>query len=296
MGIRFGRIRLWHVLLITLGLSAVAAARAASSNTPALYAGGVAGITDLLDPANSQTFRAMGGGLYLHNSGWQELTADEKKRVLGIFRGAPIAIELGFGSGAAWGRLYEKDYLAYGIVPTFVAANAFNPRKHPAPEQWRDFSAVLHEDGVPSSALILPIFGGAYIATLGDNMVSRSPDFRAIVQAARGVVLDTPPAYAMEREQMYRDWVVDAIRWTTQRGLTSVVILSPHNAGVNWGEATIRYVRYLNAQGATPSIFVCENYRASAPFNYPNRVGNDRLPYSALGNCELLEQQVLRSR
>jgi hypothetical protein len=272
-------------------------ARALAQNGPALYAGGVAGIADLVNPANSQAFRAQGGGLYLHTTGWAELTPEQEKAVLQIFKVNPIAVEMGFGSGNAWGKLYEKYYLPYGVKPVFIAANAFAKNYHPTAEQWRTYSAELRGHGIPGTTLILPTFEypnfAPNIPSLSKNKVSTVLVFQEIIQAAGGIVLDTPPNYAMNREAAYRDWVVDAIRWTAQRRLMTVVILSPHTSGKRWPEATATYVRALYSQHAIPSAFVCENYTDHAPANYPNPVGNDQIPYTALGDCELLKQQIL---
>lgn len=280
-----------------LGAAGRPTGRAAAQRGPALYAGGVTGIADLLNPTNSQTFRAEGGGLYLHHNGWAKLTPEQRKRVLEIFQGAPVAVEVGFGSGNTWGLRYERYYLAYGVKPVFIAANAYARGNQPTVEQWRTYSAELRGHGIPGTTLILPTFEyqnfGPNIPILSENKVSSGAVFQGIIQAAGGIVLDTPPQYAMGREAAYRDWVVDAIRWTAQQRLMTVVILSPHQSGTHWPEDTARYLRFLNGQHAVPAAFVCENYLDHAPANYPNVVGNDHVPYTALGDCELLKQQIL---
>jgi hypothetical protein len=286
---------LWAVLIFACCFGAPAA----ESANPALYAGGVTGIADLLDPANSQTFRAAGGGLYLHNSGWATFTPAEQARVLQIFRGRPVAIEFGYGSGRAWGEVFEKHYATYGIKPTFIAVNAVKDPGFPPPDQWQAYSAALRAHGVPASTKILPIFlfenSQRNIATLPNNMVSSSAAFQNIVETGGGLVLDTPPQYVFAREPAYRDFIIDALRWTARHGLMSVVILSPHKAGTRWGEFTVRYVHYLYSHAAMPSVFVCENYKITTPSIYANVVGSDRVPYQALGNCELVRQKILPS-
>ena len=288
-----------YVISMVFYLCSLALVRAHPSGErePAIYAGGVAGIADLLNPSNSQIYRAKGGGLYLHNSGWGELTTDQQSRILQVFRGDPIAVELGFGSGAAWGDIYRTRYLAFGIHPVFIASNAFSQNNHPTPEQWSKYSAGLRDHGVPASTLILPTFEyqnfKANIDTLSQNEISLSSEFQAIARTAGGVVLDTPSGYSMAREPAYRDWIVDAIRWTAQHGLKSVVILSPGSSGKNWGRDTERYARYLSGHDAMPSAFVCENYAGSTSPNYPNRVGSESYSYTALGNCLMLKQTIL---
>jgi hypothetical protein len=282
---------------LCLGAAAGPTGRAAAQRGPTLYGGGVAGIADLLNPANSQTFRAEGGGLYLHHSGWAKLTPEQRKRVLEIFQRAPLAVELGFGSGSEWGLVYETYYLAYGVKPVFIASDAFGHNRQPTVEQWRTFSTELRGHGIPGTTLILPTFEyqnfGPNVTTLGKNKVSSVAVFQGIIRAAGGIVLDTPPQYAMDREAAYRDWVVDAIHWTAQQRLMTVVILSPHKSGMHWPEDTARYLRFLSEQRAIPAAFVCENYLDHAPVNYPNVVGSDHDPHTTLGDCELLKEQIL---
>jgi hypothetical protein len=291
--------RLSCIIFATLYISAAGGltGRAAAQSGPAVYAGGVIGIADLVNPNNSQTFRAESGGLYLHHTGWAGLTPEQRKRVLEIFQGAPVAVEVGFGSGNKWGQIYERYYLAYGVKPVFIAVNAYARGNQPTLEQWRTYSTELRGHGISGTTLILPTFEyqnfRPNVPTLSKNKVSSVAVFQDIIRAAGGIVLDTPPSYSMAREAVYRDWVVDAIHWTAKRRLTTVVIMSPSNSGTHWPDDTARYLQFLNRQNAIPAAFVCENDTNRAPADYPNVVGNDHVPYTALGNCGLLKQQIL---
>jgi hypothetical protein len=256
-----------------------------------VFAGGVAGVGALTVASNSAAFRAAGGGLYLHNNGWGDLNATQRKQVLEIFSNAPVAIELGFGGspGAAktWANACQRNYLALGIRPEFIAANAFAGNNHPTPEQWSAYMAALRIAGVPASTLILPTFEfqnfRPNIATLAENVVSKNAEFQAIIRAAGGIVLDTPPGFFFSREPAYRDWVVDAIRWTRAQNLKAVVIVSPHNSKNNFAADARRFVEYLRAHKAVPDTFAVENYTPHAPTDYPNRVGNENQINTALG-------------
>jgi len=276
------------------------------ANTPAtkaacaIFAGGVAGVADLTVSANSAGFRAAGGGLYLHNNGWGSLNVAQRKQVLEIFSNAPVAIELGFGgsksSAAAWAKACRNNYLNPGIKPAFIAANAFAGNNHPTPEQWADYMTALHSAGVPESTLILPTFEyqnfRPNLATLAQNVVSQRADFQAIIRRAGGIVLDTPSGYFFSREPAYRDWVVDAIHWTRAQGLKAVVIASPHSSKDAFAADTRRFLEYLQAQQAVPDIFAVENYNPKAPVDYPNVVGNENKPNTALGVARWLQSQT----
>ena len=119
-------ITLFAVLLLTFPQLIRAADAAGKNSSYAVFAGGVAGVADLTVAGNSSAFRAAGGGLYLHNNGWNSLTGAQRRQVLAIFSNAPTAIELGFGgndrSAKAWAGACRRSYLAPGIRPEFIAA------------------------------------------------------------------------------------------------------------------------------------------------------------------------------
>jgi arylsulfatase A-like enzyme len=261
-------------------------------------AGGVSGVADLVAPEHSQAFRAAGGGLYLHNNGWGKLKDAERKAVLQLFKDRPVAIELGFApSSQAWAECYRRAYLSYGILPRFIAANAFAGNNHPTPEQWQDYSARLRQVGLPKSSLVLPTFEyanfGPNIPTLAHNKVSDRLDFQQILSEAGGLVIDSPSGYFFSREQAYRDWVVDALHWAREHRQVSVVIASPHIFGKPFPEHTKKLVQYLRDHAALPDIWVCENYTETDPGKYINRVGNEDNPVTVLGTARLLLMDYL---
>ncbi|XAM01487.1 hypothetical protein OT109_08830 [Phycisphaeraceae bacterium D3-23] len=268
-----------------------------TTNAPAVFTGGVAGVADLADPDHSARYRAAGGGLYLHNNGWQALTDAQRQRVLDIFDDAPIAIELGFNPIAGWPGLYEREYLRYGIEPDLIAANAFDRNNLPTPEQWARYTRGMRAAGVGDDTRILPTFEyanfGENLATLTDNTLSRREDFQQIADAAGGIVLDTPPQFFFEREQAYRDWVLDAIRWCNAQGHHCVVIVSPHHAAERFPEFVDRFVSYLEEHEAEVDAWVSENYHADAPDDYANVVGDEDEPATTLGvGLRLLSRDI----
>jgi len=255
-----------------------------------IFAGGVSGAADLVDPAHSVKFRTSGGGLYLHNSGWGSLTPAQKAAVLQTWRGSPVMIELGFGGTPArartWGEAYKSHYGDMGIHPAYIAANAFAGDNHPTPAQWTAYMAALRASGVPSTTIIMPTFEYQNfkdsIPTLLDNEVSKSAVFQALITSAGGIVLDTPSGYFFGREENYRTWVVDAIQWTRNHHLRCIVIVSPHSSKTHWDTDAARYLAYLHDHAALPTDFAVENYSTAGP-GYPNPVGSEDAPNTALG-------------
>ncbi len=133
-------VRPWVACILMVN-SATPNCQAGAPKTP-VYAGGVAGIKDLLDPNNSRAYRAAGGGLYLHNSGWTPLDRRQKEQILQVFKESPIAIEIGYGVKdrvQAWATLVKTSYLDLGIKPDFICANAFAEQNEPSEADWKVF-------------------------------------------------------------------------------------------------------------------------------------------------------------
>ncbi|MCX6895088.1 MAG: hypothetical protein NTZ16_06230 [Verrucomicrobia bacterium] len=274
---------------------------AAPTVRPQIFVGGVAGIEDLLVEKHSAQFRALGGGLYLHNNGWALLKPAQQRALLRMFKDRPVAIELGFGgkpaSAESWAHRLKTGYIDAGCSPDFIAANAFAHDSRPTPAEWKAYTEKLRTaGGLPVKALVLPTFEYANfspnIRALAKTKVSQMPEFQEIVRYAGGIVIDAPCGYFFKREQGYRDWVVDAIRWTQRAGLKAVHIASPNRTGEQFDEEAIRLVNYLKEKNAMPNVFVSENYEAHPPSNYPNRVGDESVPHTTLGVALLLAKQV----
>lgn len=282
------------VCRILIALAALAAALYAEHTAPIpplrVYAGGVAGLTDMLDAAGSRQFRAAGGGLYLHNSGWQTLRADQRKKILENFSDCPVMLELGFGRDAgqvkAWAEVLKKDYLDLGVRPVVIASNAFDSNTRPTLEQWLAFAQGLRQAGLAETTKLLPTFEyqNYHLADqLAQNRITLSADFQNLLRAAGGIVIDSPAGYFFSREQAYRDWVVDAIRWSHSQQLYALVIVSPHTSADQYSEDAERFVRYLCEHDAVPDAFSVENYNPAAGPDWPNRVGREDQPDSQLG-------------
>jgi hypothetical protein len=268
-----------------------------------IYAGGVAGITDLADPNNSKSFRAGGGGLYLHNSGWTPLDRRQKERILDVFKRSPIAIEIGYGVNdrvKAWATLVKTSYVDLGINPVFICANAFAEGNEPSEAEWKDFVKGIRDTGIPKETLVLPTLEyqnfGKNQKTLLANRISVSTRFQAIIRHSGGLVLDAPPGYFLyEREPAYREWVVDAIQWTRKQKLKAVLIVSPHKSGKNYADHTQEMLTFLRQRSAMPSAIVSENYVEKPPKDYPNVVGSESRRSTTLGVAYSLLRTVGRT-
>lgn len=253
-------------------------------NSVPVYAGGVAGILSLSDPANSDVFRAYGGGLYIHSYAWGSILDEERRKIISAFAGSPIAVELGFGAGPGWGIIFQQHYQNYGIQPRYITVNAFADKTTPTVSSWQEYMDMLRSHGVANSTKIYPTFEYQNYK-VGSELIplSMNPQLQELISVSGGVVFDTPPRYAFDREQNYRDWIVDAIHWTRSRGYNSIIIISPHNSGTNWESDTHEYINFLARFDALPAEFVSENYTSTEDPSYPNVVGNEDTQFNTLG-------------
>lgn len=132
-----------------------------------------------------------------------------------------------------------------------------------------------------------------HIPTLADNKVSDRVDFQQIISASGGLALDIPANYYFTREQVYRDWVVDAIQWARSNNYSVMIIVSPRNSGINYHHHVQSFVDALGDADALPNVFSVENYSTQDPSIYPNIVGSEDVPYHQLGAARLLQTQYL---
>tara|TARA_R110002124_G_scaffold260866_1_gene426818 strand:+ start:1568 stop:2479 length:912 start_codon:yes stop_codon:yes gene_type:complete len=264
-----------------------------------VYAGGVMGISDMLNAKSSDSFRNNEGGLFLHNSGWGNLKVRERRQLINVFKGSPIAIEIGYDRTGKvnWPHWLKGAYIDLGINPHFVTVNAFAERNIPTPSDWKKIHDLLKEV-TPKETLILPTFEfanfGKYRNRLVTDRLSNSANFQNIVSTSGGLTLDVPPLVFLSREKEYKEWIIDALKYSRRKGLTSVVIISPNKSGNNFPQHTSTFLQTLARQNALPSVYVVENY-VNGPPNYPNRLGNDKNPVTILGLAnKLLKSPALK--
>lgn len=268
--------------------SAIAAA------TIKVFAGGVSGIEALADPANSTEYRKLGGGLYLHGTGWGKISTAVKTDILKTFSGKPVMVEIGYSETTPQSRLnnYINEYHNRGIRPDFVTCNAFASGNVTTPEKWDAWIKSFRAAGVAETTKILPTFEyqnfPGNIPTLSSNKVSQRDDFQKLITRSGGLVLDTPSAVFFRREQAYRNWVIDAITWAKAHGHTVAVIVSPNSSKQNYDEDALKHFQYLRDQNVMPDVFAVENYSAEDAATYVNIVGNENTPHHQLGLAKLL--------
>lgn len=280
-------------LLFAVAFLLVVSSTALGQQTPRtnVYAGGINGLTSLLQESNSDDFRTKGGGLFLHNSGWGKLSDRQREDLLKVFKGKPIAIEIGYHGGhEAWASNLKGYYIDKGINPHFVTCNLMAEGHDPSFVEWRDRHDKLKR--IAPDALIFPTFEYANFEknkkTLIQVRVSNTVRLQRIIEQSKGIVLDVPPGHFFEREPAYRNWIIDAIRYANGKGYTTVVIMSPHKSGASFNAHADMFLRVLRQYNAIPDVYVVENYIGGN--DYPNKIGDEDSPNTVLGVANAIVQ------
>jgi hypothetical protein len=251
--------------------------------------GGTINETDLLTAANSATYRALGGGLYLHNTGWGELTTAQKAQVMQVFAGTGAQhIEFGFNDNpSAWSSLYTSSYLPAGVRAVDASVNlpAFTQSANPTQAQWVAYVQDMRAVGVP---IVEPVFSPNASATQA-NPGWNDASFQYIRDYATyggGLTIDSPADYYNQQVAgpHYQTFVQNEIEWANTNGLHSTWIISPYfQPSTTFLADTQAAVRSMENAGAIPQQYVVENYEPyPQPPTYTNNIGSEDTPNTVL--------------
>lgn len=255
----------------------------ARADAPPVVLGGVTTMQDLLNPANTADFRAAGGGLYLHNNGWDDTLSSnaQKRAVLAEFPNEQTTVELGYSDPPAqWSNHFQSDYINLGVNAETVLSNGLSGKDTSGTatvagaESYINAFKALH---VPTVGIVLSPNNNATDADTYPFSSSYWDDQRTIASYGGAWATDTPPSYFFERNQGYRDWVIAETQWSNANGVKSINIISPNDAGTNFFSDSVKDVRYFEANNAIPKQWVVENYTYvnDAPANYVNQIGSE---------------------
>ena len=274
-----------------------------------VFVGGVSGIESLADPQNSIQYRADGGGIYLHHTGWSSnrLTNAQRKTIINnIWENHDFGIELGYHDNniTSWQNAYKILYHDLGIRPAFITCNAFSSDRIPDVDEWVATIEAYRKLGVSEDVEIYATFEyqnfPGNMLTLIDNLVSDRKDFQDIIRASNGLTLDIPPTvyfrrlnHNNSRARNYHEWMIDAIQWTKNNGYKVGMIISPNDSRTRYGEDTEAFLNVLLRENALPDFYIVENYTPADPTGYSNPVGNEDTPYHQLGCARLVVQKFL---
>ena len=250
--------------------------------------GGIAGFSDLADPANSAALRKLGGTmLYIHDYVWTRTSVAKRRAILANFDG-PADVEFGLVADAqGWfGSVYREDYQALGVRGQRGHVNVLAQNLQ---SDWRPFVDAARAHGFLSLAPILAPNQGEYrYAPFQD---AQWQPYRDAARYGGGLTIDAPVDLFLSQPDAYRTFVETEIRWARAEHLHTAFILSPGNAALHFEAETIAVADRLRAAGTLPDEFIVETYEGGRP-GYPNSVGNDADPQSIVGTAQLLAQHL----
>lgn len=283
---------------ILLLLAALVPSTPARAGSPPVLLGGTSNMTDMLTAANTDAFRAAGGGLYAHQNGWvvnlqvageapnSTNSQNQRKAIVDLFRPNNVGhVEFAYGTPSDWTNAYNAYYKANGLTADNASINFIsgqddrpNSSNYPASNAAAfAYMDAMRGVGIPTVSIILSPNYNATDATdfKFDNARWNDAKTRAIYGG--GWTSDAPPDYFFKRDQNYRDWVIAQTKWTNANGLKSTNIISPHGSGTNFFADSVKYVRYFEDQNAIPKQWVVENYAyvGEPPAGYVNRIGSE---------------------
>lgn len=275
-----------------------------------VYAGGVNGVTAMLNPRNSHSYRNMNGGLLIQNNAWGALEENQKRELLQAFEGKPTAMAIGFvrkndptdkRHPDTWYANAKAYYKPYGIKPDFVQCCCFKDGYVPTYQEWKEFHDKYTQ--IMQGSMLFPTFEYQNYnksQQLLNNRISLNNKFQKIVSTSKGLVMDAPPRVFLERENAYREWVIDAFRYTKQQGYTSVLIISPDSSDQRFKQDTIDMLNILKQYDALPNAYVVENYifdwwwQKSHHRAYPNKIGSESDANSIMGVAYFLKSKFAK--
>ena len=283
---------------LTLGFAVVASPMMVHAASPPVLLGGTSNMTDMVTAANTDAFRAAGGGLYAHQSGWvinlqtsgeaANSTSSQARRkgIVDLFRPSNVGhVEFSYGTPSDWTNAYNAYYKNNGLTADVANINFLSGRDDGAgssnyPATNADAFAyvdALRGAGIPTVSIILSPNANATDATTYNFNNAYWNDARTRALYGGGWTSDSPPDYFFKRDQNYRDWVIAQHKWTIANGLRSTNIISPHASGTNFFADSVKYVRYFEERAAIPTQWVVENYTyvGEPPAGYVNRIGSE---------------------
>lgn len=227
-----------------MSFSAILQAR----DLPIVVLGGDREFDTLADPKNSEKFRAAGGGIFIHNQGWQVTTPEQKDKISELFSKKTMIILIGFdveAQAVAWGRVVERDYIEAGIQPSIITAGSAETTA----ADWAAFTEGLRTGGAPNSSQVLPFL----------NVNDEAS--QAVAQDAGGGNIFLQATTFVNSETV-RASTADTIKRLRKNKLKSVIFLAPQDRDTQFEDNAKQVIETLAGQDALPDVICCTNWQA----------------------------------
>ena len=257
-----------------------------ASITPDVYLGGTwsdgqKGMHDLAVAADNASYRSLGGGLYVHEIGWDATTSADQNTISTTWPAPPV-----------WESSFPVSH-AVSIVSTRLTGHwpsveilcLNSPSSNIA--DWQSIKSQLGSKVQKLAPILGPNSGEWQTYAWSD------PHWDFIRQAALyggAIATDAPPSFYFGQPEGYRQFIADMMNWGYANGVTVVGLLYPYNSSDFW-ENTAAYVADLQARGAQPDKWAVDCYWGDSD---PNRlihpIGSEttyaHCAYTALQLCQ----------
>lgn len=265
---------MWPIarLVVSLVISLTCALAGAAEKPAAVYVGGTLsaqgqwGMKSLASAEATQAFRSLGGRLYVHEIGWASTSLDDRQKIGRLFTAPPV-----WESGMP--ETQVVTHLSNWMWPTWKAratATCINGGISPAQmvsidANTRPFTYDVGRFGSPNASANNPPWSDASFN-----------DLRTISRRGGVLCLDVPPDYYFAREEGYRKWTADAIRWCRANDVRTVMAIYPRVP--TFATDAIKLIEDLEKRGSRPTIYAGDVYAAKADNLFP--LGHEQDPKS----------------
>lgn len=255
-----------------------------------VYAGGVyslkdeKGMDDLGNPANSDSFRAKGGRLYIHELGWVYTSKANQAVIAGLFPDPPMW-ESAYTETSGVGHIMSiitSQLLTYWKKADYLTVNFLSDKSTAQNQEVRD----LTKDYVGKVAPIFTPNSGGWNGAPWSS--SKWDQTRINIKIGGAFATDSPPYFYLSQPEGYKAFVADEIKWCKANNIDMIAIVHP-GTSVDFNEDFRKYRADLKSRGAVPDIWAVECYYGGPGGLHP--IGSEEtvndLMYTALKNTDM---------
>jgi len=256
-------------------------------NSQPVYAGGVwslndkKGMSDLIIPNNSDSFRSKGGRLYIHELGWDYTSKANQAIIAGLFPDPPMW-ESSYSETSGAGHIMSiitTRLVTYWKKADYLTVNFLSDKSTAQMQEVRD----LTKDLVGKVAPIFSPNSGAWNSAPWNN--AKWDQTRTNIKIGGALATDSPPYFYLSQPEGYKAFIADEIKWCKANNIDMIAIIHP-GTSVDFNEDFRKYRADLKARGAVPDIWAVECYYGGPGGLHPigsEETEND-LMYTALNN------------
>jgi hypothetical protein len=258
-------------------------------NSQPVYAGGVwslkdeKGMDDLANPANSDSFRAKGGRLYIHELGWDYTSKANQAIIAGLFPNSPMW-ESSYSETSGVGHIMSilrGRLVTYWKKADYLTVNFLSDKSTAQMQEVRDST----NDFVGKVAPIFSPNSGAWNGAPWNS--TKWDQTRVNIKIGGALATDSPPYFYLSQPEGYKAFIADEIKWCKANNIDMIAIIHP-GTSVDFNEDFRKYRADLKARGAVPDIWAVECYYGGPGGLHPigsEETAND-LMYTALKNTD----------